>query len=114
MTFHHGAKQVQGRTRNLSRGGVCALVADTLPNGASVELDLQLIFDEDTQSEKLRLPGRIAWCTPLDEGYQIGLSFRSLDAEQHEYLTIFLKYLDDGAQRDRPFVKSANLDDRFR
>ncbi len=114
MTFHHAGKELQGRTRNVSRGGVCAQIGDPLPNGATVELDVTLIFDEETQSEPLRLPGRITWCTPLDEGFQIGLMFLPLDAEQGEFLGLFLKYLDDGNLRERPFTKTADIDDRFR
>ena len=114
VTFHLGDEELVGRTRNVSRGGLCAQITDPVVNGASVDIDLQLIFDEDTQSEPLRLPSRVAWCTPLDGGFQIGLSFMPMDAEQNEFLSLFLKYLDDGDQRERPFAKAANLDDRFR
>jgi hypothetical protein len=113
VTFHFNGKTLEGRTRNVSRGGVCAQITDMLPNGATVEIDVTLIFDEETQSEPLRLPGRITWCTPLDGGFQVGLMFRPLDAEQNEFLGLFLKYLDAGGQRERPFAKTANIDDRF-
>lgn len=106
-------KPVKGHTNNMSRGGLCANVEASIPSGSDVDIDIVLVFDAETQSEALRLPARIAWCTILDEGYQIGVSFRGLDAERLEYLGLFLKYLDDGSKKDRPFAKAANIDDRF-
>jgi hypothetical protein len=111
ITLVHGLKSVWGRTQNLSRGGLCADLPEAIAVGADIEVDIQLIFD-DTESEPLRLPGRVVWCTTLDETYQIGLSFRGLTAEQVEYLTLFLKYLDDGAPRART-RRESNLDKRF-
>lgn len=114
VTFHLGASELQGRTRNVSRGGLCAQISNPVSNGTQMKIGLQLVFDEETQSEPLLLPSRVAWCTPLDGGYQIGVSFMPLDAEQLEYLTLFLKYLDDGNQRERPFARAASVDERFR
>jgi hypothetical protein len=113
VTFVAGTSRSEGRTNNVSRGGLSANIADPIPPGMNVEIDIVLVFDEDTQSEALRLPARVAWCTTVDEGYQVGVSWRGLDAEKVEYLTLFLKYLNDGQTRDRPFQKAANVDDRF-
>ncbi|MBA3542073.1 MAG: PilZ domain-containing protein [Deltaproteobacteria bacterium] len=113
ISLHFGKQVIEGRSNNVSRGGLSATLAKPIPPGTNVEIDLVLVFDEDTQSEPLRLPARIAWCTPVDEGHQVGLMFHNMDTERVEYLTLFLKYLDDGTQRDRPFKKSANVDDRF-
>jgi hypothetical protein len=111
ITLLDGTKSIWGRTQNLSRGGLCAELSDSIPNGTNIDVDIQLVFD-DAETEPLRLPARVAWCTTVDEGFQIGLSFRSLTAEQSQYLTLFLKYLDDGT----PSVRSrreSNLDKRF-
>lgn len=113
ITVIHTGRQLQGRTRNVSRGGVCAELVEEVPAGATILVDIQLVFDEDTQSEKLRLPARVAWCTPLDEAYQIGLAWLALHEEQLEYLGLFLKYLDDGAVRERPFTRATTIDERF-
>ena len=112
MTFFVGADQRhEGRTKNLSRGGLCADVAEPIPTGIDVDVGIALVFD-DAVSEELRLPARVAWCTPLDEGHQVGVSFRPLDAEHAEYLAVFLRYLDDHKAEKSP--RAANVDDRFR
>lgn len=112
LTVVVGARRVAGRTSNVSRGGVCASLADPVPLGADVEVDLALVFEDDAVSEALRLPARIVWCTSVDEAFQVGLSFARLDETQAEYLALFLRYLDDrrpvaAAPRER------GIDDRF-
>ena len=107
-----GNKVTQGRTLNVSRGGLCADLKDALPTGKDVELDMILVFEDQSQSEPLRLPARIVWCTPFEGTYQVGVSFRPLDKQRSEYLTLFLKYLaEDKPQRSK---KATNIDDRFR
>jgi hypothetical protein len=108
----HVAKQVtDGRTRNVSRGGLCADTTQPVVVGKDVEVDMTLVFDDKSVSETLRLPARVVWCTQLEGGFQIGLAFRPLDKQRGEYLTLFLKYLGD----DKPekSTKAANIDDRF-
>ncbi len=109
---HVRGKQLDGRTRNVSRGGVCADLTDPIAVGTDLHIDLVLVFDADTQSEPLRLPARVVWCTTVDDGYQIGLAFRPLNAEASEYLDLFLRYLDDS--RDEPAPAGDSIDDRFR
>jgi hypothetical protein len=111
VTVHVNGCEYQGRTKNVSRGGLCADLAETIPVG-DVELDLQLVFEEGTQSEPLRVPGRVVWCTMVDEGCQIGVSFRPMDKELTEYLTMFLRFLDDGTPPLRT-KRESNLDKRF-
>lgn len=112
VTLHVGGAAHAGRTNNVSRGGLCALLAQAIPTGAEVEVDLQLVFDEETHSEPLRIPARVAWCTTVDDAYQIGLAFKVLTPELGRYLAMFLRYLDDGsAAAAEP--REPTLDDRF-
>jgi hypothetical protein len=111
VTLHVGAKTYWGRTQNLSRGGLCADLTDAISLGTDIEVDIQLVFD-DVESEPLRLPARVVWCTTVDEAFQIGLSFQKLTADHHQYLSLFLKYLDDGAPTQRT-PRESNLDKRF-
>lgn len=111
VTFRVGAEAIEGRTRNVSRGGLCATITDALTAGTDIDVDIVLVFDDGMQSEALRLPGRVAWCTTVDESYQIGISFRALDKQRAEYLSMFLRYLDD-VQSDQP-VGEPSLDERF-
>ncbi len=106
------AEVTEGRTRNVSRGGLCADLTRNLPTGRDVEVDITLVFDDNSQSEPLRLPARIVWCTPFEDAYQVGVSFRPLDKQRAEYLTLFLKYL--GGDKPQRSKMATNIDDRFR
>ena len=75
-------KAIQGRTQNVSRGGLCADLAEPVAAGTELHVDLQLVFENEEHSEPLRVPARVAWCTTVDEGHQIGLAFKPLDAER--------------------------------
>ncbi|HEX4449568.1 MAG TPA: PilZ domain-containing protein [Kofleriaceae bacterium] len=112
VTFFVGSAQQTGRTKNLSSGGLCADLPEPIAAGTDVEVSVALVFADDAQSEALRLPARVAWCTPLDEGHQVGLAFRPLSAELTQYLGVFLRYLDD--RKTEKSQRAANLDDRFR
>jgi len=112
VTFRVGPRAIEGRTRNVSRGGLCATIADALPSGTDLDLDIVLVFDDGMQSEALRLPGRVAWCTTVDEANQIGISFRAMDKKRNEYLAMFLRYLDDS--HDEKPLREQSVDDRFR
>jgi hypothetical protein len=109
----HGTTATKGRTRNVSRGGLCANVSDAIPAGSDVMVDVTLVFDDDMRSEALRLPARVAWCTTVDDEFQVGLSFKSLDAERTELLQVFLKYLGDERAPKVPRTEKS-IDDQFR
>ena len=113
VTFHVGKKTFEGRTQNVSRGGLCATLADSLPVGVDIDISITLVFDDEMQSEALRVPARIVWWHRLvDEANQVGISFRPLDAKRSEYLGVFLRYLDDRRTEKRP--RDLSVDDRFR
>lgn len=111
MSIRLGNAVLEGRTRNVSRGGACADVANAVPVGVDLDVDLALVFD-DAQSEPLRLPARAVWCTMVDDSYQIGIAFRPLSADQVEFLDLFLRYLHD-TRAEKP-KRHATVDDRFR
>jgi Tfp pilus assembly protein PilZ len=113
VTVRVNGKTLGGRTHNVSRGGMCANLPEPLAAGSEIDLDLQLVFEEDAQSEPLRLPARVAWCTPFDDQFQIGLSFRPMDGEQSELFTIFMRLLDD-QEREKPVrMRDQDVDERF-
>ena len=97
---------------NLSRGGLCAELAQPIAPGTEVAVDIQLIFEDERQSEPLRLPGRVMWCTPIHGAYQVGLTFRRLDADCSVYLMMFLRYLDPGKSHERD-ARPITVDERF-
>jgi hypothetical protein len=112
VTLYVAGQTSEGRTKNVSRGGLCVDLSDPIAIGTDLEIDLQLVFEDDTQSEALRLPARVAWCTTVDEAFQVGLMFRPLAAELGQYLTMFLRFLQDGTKATRS-RRESNLDKRF-
>jgi hypothetical protein len=112
VTFRWAGKSCEGRTQNVSRGGLCANLAVALPMGSDVEVSIKLVFDDALESEALVLPARVAWCTTVDDAHQIGIAFRALDRTRVEYLNLFLRYLDDQRAEKRP--RDLSVDDRFR
>lgn len=109
ITLARGGEIVaRGRTRNLSRGGLCAVVGAAVPRGAVVDVGISLVFSTDGVSEPLTLPARVVWCTSFSDAEQIGLSFLPLDPTQASYLDMFIRYLvthddDGGPTSDDPF-----------
>jgi Tfp pilus assembly protein PilZ len=112
ITLNTSGGAVSGRTSNLSRGGLCATLAEEVTVGVDLDLDIQLVFSDDVQSEPLRVPARVVWCTAVNEGHQVGVSFLPVDAERSEYLTMFLRYLEDDGD-DETDVAKPSIDDRF-
>src|ERR1043165_3628604 len=46
VTLYAGGKTHWGRTQNLSRGGLCADIPEPIANGANIEVDIQLVFED--------------------------------------------------------------------
>jgi len=103
---------LRGRTRNISRGGLCVELGQPLAPGEEVELRIALLFQDRRQTEALALPARIVWCTPLGDSCQVGSQFRQLSVEQAAYLDVFLGYIDASPQPSRERHASAGgIDD---
>jgi hypothetical protein len=113
VTLRGPTWSIEGRTRNVSRGGLCATLADPVAVGTDLDVDIVLVFDDEVQSEALRLPARAVWCTSVDDAHQVGLAFRVLSAEAGQYLTMFLRYL-DGDKVEKANRRVPEIDDRFR
>jgi hypothetical protein len=86
------------RTKDLSRGGICFILPIPLKMGIRFAVEISLVLGENTFSEALRLQGKVVWCTPVEEGYQIGASFVGLDGQTLEYLKMFLNFLANGVE----------------
>jgi hypothetical protein len=112
ITLNAAGCAIAGRTSNLSRGGLCATLSEPIAVGTDIEVDIQLVFEDDLQSEPLRVPARVVWCTSVDDGHQVGAQFLPLDPERAGYLTMFLRYL-DGDGDDAGTKPALSVDDRF-
>jgi hypothetical protein len=112
--MHVGTKVHQGRTTNVSRGGLSADLPAAIAVGTEIDVDLQLVFEDDAQTEPLRVSGRIVWCTALEDVYQVGVAFKPLPADKVQLMTIFLRYLDDSGPRTKTPKPERSVDDQFR
>lgn len=108
-----GAVKTTGRTRNVSHGGLCATVDQAFTVGADVTVDMTLVFDQKTQSDALTLSARVAWCTTVDNKFQVGLSFKALTADRIEMLQLFLKCLGEERAPVQRRPRAASIDDQF-
>lgn len=114
MTLLAEGRELQGRTQNVSRGGLCADLVEAIPAGTDVEVDLQLVFEDDTQSEALRIPARVAWCTPMDDDtHQVGLAFKPMSAELAKYVGMFLRFLDSEDRVKNDKRRETPVDEKF-
>jgi hypothetical protein len=90
---------IPGRSRDVSRGGLCLSLVEALPLGTEIWLNLALVFDEETFSEPLLIRARVVWCTELDDKHQVGVTYVGMTTEQRAYLDMFLRYLTEGKRR---------------
>lgn len=60
---------LEGRTENMSRGGLGLLLPERLPAGTGIEVEVL------TRQEPLRMGGRVIWSSPLPVGTR-GLAYR--------------------------------------
>jgi len=81
------------RAVDISRGGICLLGDQQAALGVHVGVALTLILRSGQHSERLVLPARIIWSTPLRDGHQIGCKFAELSAADTQYLETFLRFV---------------------
>ncbi|MCD6497246.1 MAG: PilZ domain-containing protein [Deltaproteobacteria bacterium] len=89
-------QSLSARTRDLSRGGICFILPVSMKVGSNFTVQLSLVFGENAFSEPLVLVGKIIWSTKVEDGFQIGAAFVSLDDEVRQYLNMFLNFLENG------------------
>ena len=85
--------EFRARTRDLSRSGMCFVTKEAVSVGIPVVIEAALKFSPNASSEALPLSARVMWCTPVHEGFQVGVAFTRLQAQTLDYLDLFLKYL---------------------
>lgn len=111
VIFHLATEICEGRTRNISRGGLCANLATALPVGTDCDVSIVLMFEDNLHSEALRLPARVVWCTSIDDAHHVGIAFRPLDATLQEHLAVYLRYLETKGTEKR--TRHLPVDERF-
>lgn len=94
-----GDEPISGHTINVSRGGLCALLAKPLPIGVDLTIALTLCFEDGGLSEPLGLWSRVVWCTELNGQFQVGLAFVNVTLATKNDLEMFLRFLDQRESR---------------
>jgi hypothetical protein len=89
-----GGPRLAARTRDLSRSGICIITTTRLRAAQPLSVELVLAFGDNAFSEPLRLEAHVVWCTPIAGQYQVGAMFDRLTREHHEFLDMFLHFLD--------------------
>lgn len=87
-------RQLQARTRDLSRSGICLVMAEGLARGEQLRIELVLLLGTSSSSEPLPLRARVVWCTPIAGAFQVGAMFDKLSGKESSFLDMFLRYLD--------------------
>ena len=89
------------RTRDVSRGGLAFTAPHALASGQEVAISMALVFSENSFSEPLKVRARIVWSTELTPGrHQIGTAFTHMTGEQRSYLSLFLRFLEEGKEKE--------------
>ncbi len=88
-----GDQKIQGRTQNLSAGGLCATLPMSVAKGKVVQLQLALIRGE-VLSGSIWLDARIVWCTKVGHSFQLGLTFQVISPKNAAHIQEFLEYLE--------------------
>jgi Tfp pilus assembly protein PilZ len=81
-------------TKDMSQGGICVICPRQVAAGSQIGLALSLVLGNNTFSEKLSVPGRVVWCTPVDKAFQVGVMFVGMDREISGHLEMFLRFLE--------------------
>lgn len=111
VTIIAGGQGVTGRTSNLSRGGLCAMLPAAVTAGAQVTAELALVFENESFSEPLHVSARVVWCTMIGGQYQVGLAFLPPSPEAARFLDVFLKFLKEGKRVQA--IADSGSDDPF-
>lgn len=90
----HAGFLYEGRTLNLSTGGVNVVVTEDLPAGTLVQLTLLLTLDgvEHAGVEPIDLPAHVVWTAPTEtEGFMVGLRFAALNDRQQTHIAALIE-----------------------
>jgi hypothetical protein len=91
--IHLEGRTVVAVTKDMSRGGICIICPTQITPGSDLELSLSLSLGTDVFSEGLDLVGRVIWCTPMGQMYQVGAVFADLSPVKAGYLEMFLRFV---------------------
>ena len=110
---HCDERLFEVRTRDLSRSGLCFVAAEPICVGTPITVEAALKFSANAFSEALPLQARVMWCTPMHDGFQVGVAFGRLPQQTAEYLDLFLKYVkgEIDVQTGQPIMDEVESDD---
>jgi len=77
---------------DLSAVGISLFAQRPVATQTEVALGLRLVL-EWAESDTLPVSGRVMWCTPLGDNFQIGVAFNQMAVTQWQRLDVLLRFL---------------------
>ena len=87
-----GRSPIKGRMYDLSAAGISLFAQRPIATQTEIGLGLRLVL-EWAESDTLPVAGRVLWCTPVGEGFQIGVAFNQMAVSQWQRLDVLLRFL---------------------
>jgi hypothetical protein len=92
--IHYRGELVHGASRDLSMSGLSVRCLEPLDVGEHIDVELTLVFEGGHASEPLSLSAEVVWCSALRSEFQIGAKFVDMNRDQHEFVRVFVEFLD--------------------
>lgn len=87
-----GRSSITGRMHDLSGSGISVVADRPVALRTEVNLGLRLLLDW-AESDTLQLSGRVMWCTPVGDNFQIGVLFNQMPVSRWQNLDVLLRFL---------------------
>lgn len=87
-----GRNPISGRTYDLTASGISVYTDRPVAQRTEVTLGLRLVLDW-AESDTVEMSGRVMWCTPIGEEFQLGIAFNQMPVTRWQHLDVLLRFL---------------------
>lgn len=100
MVFPDG-RESEGWAIDISVGGICIYLDRAAEPRSAIEVHVWAVLPE-RETNQITMPGRVAWCTPVEGRIQLGVTFdRNMDNRAWARLDVLLQFLAGNLDPDR-------------
>jgi Tfp pilus assembly protein PilZ len=97
----HDGRECEGWAVDISAGGICIYLDQPIEPRSAVEVHIWAVLPE-RDSSQITMPGKIAWCTPVEGRIQLGVTFENtMDNRAVARLDVLLQFLAGNLGSDR-------------
>lgn len=94
-------RECEGWAVDISPAGICVYTDLPIEPRTAVELHVSAVLP-DRETNRITMPGRIVWCTPVEGSIQIGATFdRNMDNRAWARLDVLLQFLAGNGDSER-------------